>query len=609
MEYSTKYDVIVVGAGHAGIEASLSSSLLGAKTLLLTINLDHIAQMSCNPAIGGLAKSHLVREVDILGGTMAKVIDQSGIHFKMLNTGKGPAVRALRVQADKKIYQQIMKLIIEQQKNLDLKQAIADKIIINNNCAIGVMTNTKIIYYGKTVILAPGTFSKGIIHIGDSTFSGGRLNECSAEKLTENLKGLGFEISRLKTGTNPRVNKNTIDFSKIKIQNPDKSPPPFSHFTEKIKQHQVPCYLTWTTEKTHEVIHKNIHRSPLYSGKIKSVGPRYCPSIEDKIVKFPDKKQHQIFIEPEGLQTLEMYMNGISTSLPEEVQWQFIRTIPGLENAEIMRPGYAIEYDFVQPTELKHNLETKKIENLFFAGQINGTTGYEEAAAQGIIAGINAVLKIRKEKPFILDRSEAYTGVLIDDLVTKGTHEPYRMFTSRAEYRLILRYDNADLRLMDKSYELNLITKEQFKKLQKKQELIHKTLENIKTVKTKTSKKNDEKIFLYQSIKRPEFTLREFKKYIKKVPDEVIEQVITHVKYEGYINRQLKDIEKFKKMEHTLIPDRIKYKELKGISHEAKEKLDKIRPVSIGQAGRISGVTPADISILLVYLHAKTQKS
>ncbi len=577
VNYDKEYDVIVIGGGHAGCEASLAIARMGLKCLLLTMNLDTIAQMSCNPAIGGLAKGHIVREIDALGGEMAKVTDRTGIQFRLLNTKKGPAVQAPRAQADKKLYQFTMKKRLEDQEGLDIKQETTEEILTKNGKACGVACQTGMRYNARAVIVTTGTFLNGLIHIGLTTFPAGRMGEFPAVKLSESLSSLSFDIKRLKTGTPARINKRSIDFSKVEAQYGDHIPTPFSFLTERIEQEQVPCHITYTNPDTHKYILDNLDRSPLYSGKIKGIGPRYCPSIEDKVVRFKDKIRHQIFLEPEGINTDEVYLNGVSTSLPQDVQVSILRTIKGLENSEIMRFGYAIEYDFCPPTQIKPTLETKMIEGLYFAGQINGTSGYEEAAAQGLMAGINAALKIQGKSPFVLERSEAYIGVLIDDLVTKGTNEPYRMFTSRAEYRLLLRHDNADIRLMEYGFKFGLIREAQYDAMRTKKDLIQKGIELVK------KSRRDE---------------------IPSFPEIIRKQIDLEVKYEGYIKRQIKEAERFRKLEQVRIPPSLEYKKIKGIRKEAQEKLDEIRPESIGQASRISGISPCDISMLYVYIES-----
>ncbi len=620
--YNKKYDVIVVGAGHAGCEAALATARMGHPTLILTINLDTIAQMSCNPAIGGLAKGQLVKEIDALGGEMAKNIDATGIQFRTLNMKKGPAVRSSRAQADKKAYQFRMKHVLEAQENLDVKQGLVSDLMVEGKKVKGVVTRTGMAYPGHTLILTTGTFLKGLVHIGDMSYSSGRAGEPSAENLSGNLRELGFEIGRLKTGTPPRIDAGTVDFSVMSIQPGDEPPKPFSYSTEKISQSQIPCYLTFTNEETHRIVRENLHKSALYSGQITGVGPRYCPSVEVKIDRFPDKERHQIFLEPEGRETQEVYVNGLSMSLPEDVQLQVLRTISGLEKAEVMRPAYAIEYDYAPPTQIKPSQETKLIENLFFAGQINGTSGYEEAAAQGIMAGINASLKVRGEEPFVLDRSQAYIGVLIDDLVTKGTKEPYRMFTSQAEHRLILREDNADLRLMDFGRQFGLISDDMYSRFLQKREQIDKELERLRSTRVNPEEGIQEvlrsagtaeiatAITLVELLRRPQIVYDDI---IKLAPppeallDEVKDQVAIQVKYEGYIRRQWTQVKHMKQLESRKIPPDFDYENISGITAEAREKLLEIRPFSVGQASRISGVSPADISVLLVMLEQRVK--
>jgi len=598
------YDIIVIGAGHAGCEAALVAARMGAKTLMLTMNLDSVAQMSCNPAIGGVAKGHIVREIDALGGEMAKVTDRTGIQFKMLNTSKGPAVWAPRAQCDKKIYQMTMKQILEDQENLDLKQGEVKEILVDGSAVKGVITSIQTVYYARSVIVTTGTFLNGLIHIGEVTFGGGRAGDKPSVGLSGCLMKLGFEIKRLKTGTPPRLNARSIDYSRLEAQHGDTDPTPFSFETVKITQPQLPCYITYTGEETHRIIKENLHRSPLYSGKIQSRGPRYCPSIEDKVNRFADKERHQLFLEPEGRFTHEVYVNGLSTSFPQDVQIKIVKSIKGLENAELMRFGYAIEYDFCPPTQVKPTLETKRIENLYLAGQINGTSGYEEAACQGLMAGINAVLKLNNKKPFILGRSEAYIGVLIDDLVTNGTEEPYRMFTSRAEHRLLLRQDNADKRLMTYGNQFGLIANGQFKKFVEKQKEINEWVERIKKNKFK-------QISLDQYLRRTEVNLNDVLIILnEQIQDkEVKNQIEIEIKYSGYVERENGMVNRLRQYEEKKIPVALVYTEIKGLSREAKEKLERIKPLSLGQASRISGITPCDLSVLAVYIEKLKRSS
>ncbi|MBI4697742.1 MAG: tRNA uridine-5-carboxymethylaminomethyl(34) synthesis enzyme MnmG [Nitrospirae bacterium] len=621
MNSTNDYDIIVIGAGHAGCEAALSSARMGLRTAIFTINMDTIGQMSCNPAIGGLAKSHLVKEIDALGGEMAMITYRVGVQFKVLNKSKGPAVWATRVQCDRALYRKHMRASLEAQSGLDINQESIEGILIDGHRICGVRTCDNS-YHAKAIVIATGTFLNGLIHIGPENFPAGRIGEPPSINLSKSLGEIGFKIGRLKTGTPPRLNAAGIDFSVMQIHKGDMPLPAMSLFTGEIKNPQLPCYITYTNKQTHKVILDNLKFSPLYSGAIKGIGPRYCPSIEDKVVRFRDRTRHQIFLEPEGIEADEYYVNGISTSLPSEVQMQIVKSISGLENAEIKKFGYAIEYDFVYPTQLKPTLETKLIEGLFLAGQINGTSGYEEAAAQGLIAGINAALKIKGKEPFIIGRHEAYIGVLIDDLVTKGTKEPYRMFTSRAEYRLLLRQDNADLRLMEKGHDLGLISKKHFDRLQQKKALISTVLKRLRSTRVKPEIINPvltklggaeikEDASLYKLLKRPEMSYADIKNVSASdngLPCDVTSQIEIQTKYEGYIQRQAELAEKFKKFEDKKIPADFVYQGIPGFSREIVEKLEEVRPLNLGQAGRIPGVTPAAISLLMVAVERHRRK-
>ena len=613
------YEIIVVGAGHAGCEAALAAARMGAKTLLLTMNLEMVAFMPCNPSIGGPAKGVVVREIDALGGEMGRNIDKTYIQMRMLNTGKGPAVRALRAQADKHLYAQEMKKTVEKQENLDLRQGIAERLIVEEGVCKGVITHTGAVYHAQAVVLTAGTSSRGNIIIGELKYSSGPNNSQPSIKLSEHLLELGFELARFKTGTPPRVKGSSIDYSKTEIQPGDTTPNLFSFTSDEAdyRYDQIPCWLTYSNEKTHEVIRANLHRAPMFTGIVEGVGARYCPSIEDKIVRFSDKPRHQIFLEPEGENTDEVYIQGMSTSLPEEIQLEMMKTVEGLEKVEMMRTGYAIEYDVVVPHQLKPTFETKRVQNLFTAGQMNGTSGYEEAAGQGLYAGINAVQKIRGQEPFILSRSDSYIGVLVDDLVTKGTTEPYRLLTSRAEYRLLLRHDNADLRLCDKAYKLGLISKERYERFQAKKEAIQEEINRLSEVRLKPTQELQEFLATKQSaalkdgilaidlLKRPELSyadVLQFAPLEKELAKDVKEQVEISIKYAGYIVKAIEKVEKLKRMEAKRIPANIDYDAINGLATEAKQRLKLIQPETIAQASRVSGVNPADVSILMVYI-------
>ncbi|WP_210367590.1 tRNA uridine-5-carboxymethylaminomethyl(34) synthesis enzyme MnmG [Bacillus sp. REN3] len=611
------YDVVVVGAGHAGVEAALAAARMGASTLVVTINLDMVAFMPCNPSIGGPAKGIVVREIDALGGEMGRNIDKTYIQMRMLNTGKGPAVRALRAQADKLEYQKEMKKTIENEPNLTIFQGMVESLVVEDGVCKGVVTKTGAVYRAKTVVITTGTYLRGEIILGELKYSSGPNNQQPSIKLSEHLEELGFDLVRFKTGTPPRILGSTIDYDKTEIQPGDKVHRAFSYETTKYITDQLPCWLTYTNARTHELIEQNLHRSPMYSGMIKGTGPRYCPSIEDKVVRFNDKPRHQIFLEPEGRNTDEVYVQGLSSSLPEDVQQRVLHTVPGLENAQMMRAGYAIEYDAIVPTQLWPTLETKKVKNLYTAGQINGTSGYEEAAGQGLMAGINAGRRALGKEEIILSRSEAYIGVLIDDLVTKGTNEPYRLLTSRAEYRLLLRHDNADLRLTEKGYELGLISEERYSKFQAKKEAVEAEKKRLRSIIIKPTEEVQELIRSLGGsalkdgtrasdfLKRPEITYGHIKSLVppeKELEVEIEEQTEIQIKYEGYIEKSLQQVEKLKKMEDKKIPENIDYDAISGLATEARQKLKEVRPLTLAQASRIAGVNPADISIMLVYL-------
>ena len=626
MYIADKIDIAVIGGGHAGCEAALAAARMGHRTIMFTMSLDSIAMMPCNPNVGGTSKGHLVREIDALGGEMGKNIDKTYIQSRMLNTAKGPAVHSLRAQADKVKYSHTMKELLEQVPNLTIKQQEVVDIQLEDGKVKAVVTNTGAIYECKAVILAGGTYIRSRCLTGECIEYTGPNGLKTSNKLSEALKKLGIELRRFKTGTPARVDSRTVDFSKMEPQYGDENIVPFSfnNKEEDIKRDQHPCYLTYTNAETHQIIRDNLHRSPMYSGVIEGTGPRYCPSIEDKVVRFADKERHQVFIEPEGENTTEMYVQGMSSSLPEEVQLAMLRTLPGLEKVEVMRTGYAIEYDCINPLQLKHSLEMKNIEGFFSAGQMNGSSGYEEAAAQGLIAGINAALKVEGREPMLVDRSEGYIGVLIDDLVTKGTREPYRMMTSRAEYRLLLRQDNADLRLTEKGYKVGLVTEEYYQKFVEKREAIQAEMERLRHVYVGTSAEVQailerkgstllkSGIALAELLKRPEMEYDDFAEVDKERPElarEVVEQVMIELRYEGYIKRQMQQVEQFKRLEKRLIPTDINYDEVSSLRLEAKQKLEQVRPISIGQASRISGVSPADISMLLVYLEQRNRST
>jgi len=621
--YDRHYDVIVVGAGHAGCEAALSAARMGCTALLLTINLDAVALMSCNPAIGGQAKGHIVKEIDALGGEMGKNIDATGIQFRILNMRKGPAVRASRAQADKQLYRLRMKSVLENQQRLALKQAEVTRLVIENGQVVGVDTKAGVRFLGKTVILTTGTFMKGLIHIGLTNYPGGRAGDLPSIGLSDNLRELGFDIGRLKTGTPARLDGRTIDFSRLEPQYGDNPPEPFSFSKTAIVQPQVPCYIAYTNPRSHEIIRSGLDRSPLYAGIIEGIGPRYCPSIEDKVVRFPEKDRHQTFLEPEGLDTVEYYPSGLSTSLPIDVQWAFYRSIDGLEKVEIMRPAYAIEYDYADPVQLRATLETIKIKNLYHAGQINGTSGYEEAAGQGLMAGINASLRVKGQEQLVLARNEAYIGVMIDDLVTLGTKEPYRMFTSRAEYRLLLREDNADLRLRELGHRIGLVSDDDYQHFVSKRAAIEEQLEKLQKTKLLPSEAAPEfmadfalgglqnALTYEQLLKRPDVTYADLARLdpvLDEVAQAVKEQVEIQVKYKGYIDRQMEQVKRMAKMEGARIPVDFNYAAIAGLTAEVREKLIRLQPATLGQASRIPGMTPAAVAILSIAIKVKIEE-
>jgi tRNA uridine 5-carboxymethylaminomethyl modification enzyme len=602
-----QFDVVVIGAGHAGLEAALAAARMGMRTALLTMNCDTVGQMSCNPAIGGVAKGQIVREIDALGGAMGILTDATAIQFRLLNRGKGPAMHSPRAQCDKKAYQFLAKLTVERQENLSLRQEMAESIVVEGDRAAGVQCRGGVVYRSRAVIVTTGTFLQALMHTGEIKTAGGRGGDAAAMGLSQSLRELGFQLERFKTGTPPRLNGRTIDFARLERQPGDAEPVPFSFLTETIAQPQLDCHITYTNPAVHALIRANLDRAPMYSGQIQSTGPRYCPSIEDKVVRFADRESHQIFLEPEGRNTLEYYCNGISTSLPRDVQEAIIPLIPGLANAEIMRYGYAVEYDFAPPTQLLPTLETKPVRNLYFAGQINGTTGYEEAAAQGLIGGINAALKIKSEPALVLDRSRAYIGVLIDDLVTRGVDEPYRMFTSRAEYRLMLRHDNADLRLTEMGRQVGLVDQPRWARFESRRDAIGRLRDRL--VRTRVGGDT-----LFQCLRRPETTwasllLADPSLHEAALPADVIEQVTIEARYDGYIGRQLEQVDRFRRMEEKRIPADFDYQAIRQLRAEAREKFDRVRPLSIGQAGRISGISPSDIATLLVQLKRREPSS